>query len=127
VVHEATADADTLLGTNGDDVFAWSLADNLPGGDTIVDFDASSDVIDIADILDSAVDTADLSSYLDIGLSGDGASTVIRVSNSGDFEHADQVITLEGVNLLGGVDLNDPAALNDALQHLVDAGKLITD
>jgi len=125
VIHEATAGSDTLLATDGDDVFAWTLADHLTDGDTVIGFDASADVINIADILDGSV--ADISSVVEIGLSGDGASTVIRVSNTGDFAHADQTITLEGVNLLGGVDLDDPAALSAALHNLVDAGKLVTE
>ena len=60
-------------------------------------------------------------------MSGDGVSTVIKVSNTGDFENAEQTITVQDVNLVAGVDLDDTAALATALQNLVDAGKLITE
>jgi hypothetical protein len=126
-VQYATADADTLLATDGEDVFAWSLADHTVAGDTVIGFDQTADAINIADILDSSVDRGDFSSYLEVGLADDGASTVLRVSSAGDFANADQTITLQDVNLLDGVNLDDSAALHAALQHLVDAGKLITD
>ena len=127
VVQSATAEADTLLGTEGADVFAWSLADNTAAGDLIVGFDLDADAINIADLLGDTTNTADFSSYLDISLAGDGVSTVIRVSNTGDFDNAEQTITVQDVNLVAGVDLDDSVALNAALQSLVDAGTLITD
>ena len=126
-VQTATAEADTLLATDEADVFVWSLADNTPTGDLIVGFDATADAINIADILVDSVDTTDFASYLDVSMSGDGVSTVIKVSNTGDFENAEQTITVQDVNLVAGVDLDDTAALATALQNLVDAGKLITE
>ena len=50
-----------------------------------------------------------------------------KISNSGDFDNAEQTITVAGVNLLDGVDLDDGAAVAAALQQLVDAGKLVTE
>ena len=126
-VQSATAAADTLLGSDGADVFAWSLSDNLAEGDTIVDFDGDADSISIADLLEDTTDSADYASYLDVSLGEDGVSTVIKVSNTGDFDNAEQTITVQGVNLVDGVDLNDSVALNAALQQLVDAGKLVTE
>jgi hypothetical protein len=123
--HTATDGADTLLATDDTDVFVWSLADNTVQGDSIVGFNAAADAINIADILADTVDTTDFSSYLDVSL--EGASTVLRISNTGDFEHADQVITVQDVNLFEGVDFSDTAALTTALQNMVDSGKLITD
>ena len=124
-LQTATAEADTLLATDDADVFVWSLADNTPEGDLIVGFDVTADAINIADILGDSVDTTDFASYLDVSL--DGASTVIKVSNTGDFENAEQTITVQDVNLMAGVELDDSAALATALQNLVDAGKLITE
>jgi hypothetical protein len=121
----ATSESDTLLATDDADVFVWSLADNTVQGDSIVGFNAAADAINIADILADTVDTTDFSSYLDVSLAG--ASTVLRISNTGDFEHADQVITVQDVNLFEGVDFSDTAALTTALQNMVDSGKLITD
>ena len=71
------------------------------------------------------MNTTDFASYLDISL--EGADTVIKVSNSGDFQNAQQIITVQDVNLFAGIDYNDSAALSTALQNMVDAGKLITD
>ena len=124
-VHNATGAAETLLATDDSDVFVWSLADQTAQGDSIVGFNTAADAINIADILADSVNTTDFSSYLDVSL--DGASTVLRVSSTGDFAHADQVITVQDVNLFEGVNFNDSAALATALQNMVDAGKLITD
>ncbi len=124
-LHTATGDSDTLLATDDADNFVWSLADHTAQGDSIVGFNAEADAINISDILADTVDTTDFSSYLNVSL--EGASTVLRISSTGDFEHADQVITVQDVNLFQGVDFSDTAALATALQNLVDAGKLITD
>ncbi len=120
-----TGAADTLLATNDADIFVWSLADNTATGDQIVGFNSAADAISIADLLDATVNTTDFASYLDISL--EGADTVIKVSNSGDFQNAQQIITVQDVNLFAGIDYNDSAALSTALQNMVDAGKLITD
>ena len=121
----ATENADMLVATDEADVFVWSLADNTVEGDQIVGFHPDADSINIADILGDSVDTTDFSSYLDVRLEGD--STVIKVSSSGDFDHAEQVITVQDVNLFEGIDFSDSDALSTALQNMVDAGKLITD
>ena len=70
---------------------------------------------------------ADFPASLDARCVGDGVRTVIKVSNTGDFNNAEQTITVAGVNLVDGVDLADSIAMATALQNLVDAGKLITD
>ena len=113
------------MATDDADKFVWSLADDTVQGDTIVGFNEAADAINIADILADTVDTTDFSSYLNVSV--DGASTVLRISSTGDFEHADQVITVQDVNLFEGVDFSDTAALSTALQNMVDSGKLITD
>ena len=121
----ATGASDTLSATGDADVFVWSLADNTVEGDQIVGFNPDADAINIADLLDDTVDTTEFSSYLDVSLEGD--NTVIKVSNSGDFENAQQTITVQDVNLFEGIDFSDSAAVSTALQNMIDAGKLITD
>ena len=108
------------------DVFAWSLGDRTSDGDVIVGFNSDEDAIDIGDLL-VGLDATDLSQFVDVGLADNGASTVLKFSSSGDFNSADQVITLQGVDLFADVDLGGPSALNAALQNLVEAGKLITE
>jgi hypothetical protein len=122
----ASGGADTFVAVEGvADVFSWSLGDETTGGDLIVGFNLDEDAIDIADLL-VGVDTTDLSQVLEVGLADD-VSTVIKVSAAGDFAAADQVITVQDVDLFDGVDLDDLSAVNSALQSLVDAGKLIAD
>jgi hypothetical protein len=126
-LNAAGGDADTFVAVEGEaDVFAWSLGDETADGDLIIGFNLDEDAIDIADLL-VGLDTADLSQFLEVGLADDGASTVIRVSASGDFASADQVITVKDVDLFAGVNFDDQFAVNSALQSLVDAGKLIAD
>jgi|GEM_PF-3386642 len=124
-LHTATVGADTLLATGDADVFAWSLADHTAQDDLLVGFNPAADAIDITDLLGDSVHTTDLSSHLDVSL--DGNSTVLKISNTDDFDHAEQVITVQDVNLFEGIDLSDSAAFNTALQNMVDAGKLVTD
>jgi hypothetical protein len=126
-LNSSEGDAGTLVAIDGAaDVFAWSLGDETTDGDLIVGFNADEDAIDIADLL-VGLDTADLTQFLEVGLADDGASTVIKVSASGDFASADQVITVQDVDLFAGVDFGDLSAVKSALQSLVDAGKLIAD
>ena len=126
-LNSPEGDAGTLVAIEGAaDVFAWSLGDETTDGDLIVGFNPDEDSIDIADLL-VGLDTADLTQFLEVGLADDGASTVIKVSASGDFASADQVITVQDVDLFADVDFGDLSAVNSALQSLVDAGKLIAD
>ena len=126
-LNAAGGDADTFVAVEGaPDVFAWSLGDETADVDLIVGFNLDEDAINIADLL-IGLDTADLSQFLEVGLADDGASTVIKVSASGDFGSADQVITVKDVDLFAGVDFGDLSAVNSALQSLVDAGKLIAE
>jgi hypothetical protein len=126
-LNAAGGDADTFVAVEGaPDVFAWSLGDETADGDLIIGFNLDEDAINIADLL-VGLDTTDLSQFLDVGLADDGASTVIKVSASGDFGSADQVITVQDVDLFAGVDFGDLSAVNSALQSLVDAGKLIAE
>jgi len=83
--------------------------------------------LDLRDLLvgEEAAD-ADLGSYL--SASYDGANTIIEVSSTGGFKgngsdagSVDFTITVEGVDLIG--DLSGA----DAIQAMIDAGKLNVD
>ncbi|GHD25163.1 retention module-containing protein [Parahalioglobus pacificus] len=123
---------DSLLGTDGDDVFAFSLSDggDAPANVTISDFgESGTDSLDLRDLLVGEEATDDLSAYLNISLSEDGADTVIEVSTSGAFQGGDsdsalvdQTITLEGVDLVSGAD-----DVNTIIQTMIDSGTLTID
>jgi hypothetical protein len=126
-VQEATDTADLLVATDGADIFAWSLADHTEEGDVITGFDVANDAIDLRDLLiGEEAEGADLTSYLNV--TSDGVDTVIKVSTTGDFKgnpsdegNVDQIITLEGIDLVGGNDLDT------VIQDMLTSGKLIVD
>ncbi|MEO8057997.1 MAG: VCBS domain-containing protein [Burkholderiales bacterium] len=122
-----------------------------PARDVITDFDNASysgDVLDLRDLLvgethaanavslpgsigsNNAItvtaDTGNLGNYLHFSLVG--GNTVVEISSTGGFSSGyqstvvDQVITLNGVNLIGGFT-TDNQVLNDLLKR----GKLVTD
>ena len=122
-----------------------------PARDVIVDFDNASyagDILDLRDLLVGethaantvalpgvidasnaltvAADSGNLDSFLHFSLVGN--NTVLEISATGGFSGGynsgavDQVITLNGVNLVGGFS-SDHQILDDLLQR----GKLITD
>ncbi|MCB1845038.1 MAG: type I secretion C-terminal target domain-containing protein, partial [Halioglobus sp.] len=130
---EGSLDA-PLLGTAGDDVFVWELADigtpGNPDADTVLRFGSEgNDVLDLSDLLVDANpgeggDIGDLDQFLNI--TSDGTDTVVRVSSSGGFAGGsfdpaavDQTITLIGV------DLGDDSA--QAIRDLLSSGQLLTD
>jgi hypothetical protein len=123
-------DGESLLATDGDDVFAFALSDAgaAPADVTISGFgDSGTDSLDLRDLLTGEEASDDLSSYLNVRL--DGADTVIEVSSSGSFKGnpsdagaIDQTITLEGVDLVG--DMSD---VNLVIQSMLDSGKLTID
>ena len=101
-----------LTGGNGADVFPWELADRgaagTPATDVVTDFNngAGGDVLDLRDLL-VGESAGNLANYLHFSTSG--ADTTISVSSTGGFSGGycggavDQVITLQGVNLVGGM------------------------
>jgi len=120
---------DILYGGAGDDTFVWEEGDAgmvaAPAHDVVKDFGNGNDKLDLSDLLQGeGADDADLSDYLNVSL--DGADTVIRVSTSGnlatDGSGFDQMITLEGVDLTGGV-----SDQNQLIDDLIAAGKLVVD
>jgi hypothetical protein len=126
---ESEASPGTLLATEGDDVFAFTLADAGSQPTTILGFgDSGKDVLDLRDLLQGEeAGGADLTSYLNVTY--DGANTVIKVSADGDFKgnpgdanKVDHTITLEGVDLVSGHD--DMASV---IQSMLDSGKLSID
>ncbi len=120
---------DILIGGAGDDIFKWGDGDagtvSSPAHDTVKDFGLGNgdpngeDKLDLADLL-TATASDDLTQFLSI--SYDGANTVINVSSAGGLvaNGPDQIITLEGVNLVGSY--TDQTSL---INSLVNDGKLV--
>jgi VCBS repeat-containing protein len=128
---------DALTGGLGDDVFAWSLAD-ANSNDVITDFEVTdtdnSGDLSAAEILDTntTIDAIDLSDLLVgeesnpitdyLSVTYDGTNTIINVTPDGSGGATSQSITVEGVDLTGG--LTDQTTI---IQNLLDGGKLVVD
>ena len=122
---------DDLSGGDGADVFAWRLGDaatpGAPAQDTVLDFNDASggDVLDLRDLL-AGDDPSSLANYLHFESAGGG--TTIAISSTGGFSGGytsaavDQVITLQNVDLVGGLG-SDADVIND----LITRGKLLTE
>jgi large repetitive protein len=124
---------DTMSGLAGSDTFRWVLGDQgttaTPAQDTVTDFNSTAaasggDILDLRDLLVGEVhagtDTGNLANYLHFSYDSGANATTVNVSS-----HAvgvDQVITLQGVNLIGSLT-TDQAVIQD----LLNKGKLITD
>ncbi|MEP6389488.1 MAG: type I secretion C-terminal target domain-containing protein, partial [Halioglobus sp.] len=127
---EFEARTDNVFATDGDDVFAFALSDSgdAPADVTISGFgEEGSDSLDLRDLLAGEEAADDLSAYLNVSF--DGESTIVEVSASGSFQGnqgdatlVDQTITLEGVDLVGGMD-----DVNSVIQSMLDSGKLTID
>nr|WP_315848639.1 Ig-like domain-containing protein [uncultured Rhodoferax sp.] len=122
------------------DTFKWQLSDRGTTGasaasDTIIGFDvapvsSNGDILDLRDLLTAEVhtglDTGNLANYLHFEYVG--GNTIAHISSAGQFaggyqeSKQDQVITLQGVNLVGSFS-NDQQIVAD----LLSKGKLITD
>jgi len=123
---------DTLIGGLGADTFAWKLADHgtstTPAIDTIKDFDnvSNSDKLDLRDLLvgeaHSGTAAGNLSSYLNFSFNAGTNTTTLSIKSSSTLTAPDQIITLEGVNLVGSFTSQDAI-----IQDLFSRGKLITD
>ena len=102
---------DTMTGGTGADVFSWSLADRgtvgAPATDTITGFTAAAgdDILDLRDLLVGESRTrcrcrqpgrATCTS----AISG-GNTTTIEVKSHGTARRIDQIILLQGVDLVG--------------------------
>ncbi|WP_162524681.1 Ig-like domain-containing protein [Comamonas sp. CAH-2] len=135
-VHEqhATLGNDSLLGSSGDDVFIWQWADRgtikNPGNDTVQNFGKQgNDKLDLSDLLQGEEKTEDLSQFLHFDKQG--GNTVVKISSSGDLKmiggdsvkNYDQLITLEGVDLVGSAHGDQ----NKLIHNLIQQGKLLID
>ncbi len=120
------AGTDTLTGGLGADVFKWELTDRgttaSPAIDTITDFDNDSDKLDLRDLLVGESHSGNLSSYLNFTYDSGTNTTTLSVKTSSSLTAPDQVILLEGVNLVGSFGTQDAI-----IADLFSRGKLITD
>jgi len=125
---------DTLIGGTGNDTFRWLDGDAgtvaLPAEDVIRDFGLGGadpngrDVLDLRDLLTGEENSSDLGQYLNFAFNG--TDTVLKVSTTGGLDASgngyNQLITLEGVNLVNGATDQHQLALD-----LIAAGKLQID
>ncbi|MBT9591151.1 MAG: type I secretion C-terminal target domain-containing protein, partial [Thiobacillus sp.] len=123
---------DTLTGGLGADIFKWQLNDGgttaSPATDTIKDFNNvnNSDKLDLRDLLvgesHSGNLAGNLASYLNFSYNSGTNTTTLSVKTSSTLTAPDQIITLEGVNLVGTFTSQDAI-----IADLFSRGKLITD
>jgi len=124
--------SDTLTGGLGADTFRWELGDGgttaAPAIDTVKDFDnvANSDKLDLRDLLvgesHTGTSAGNLASFLHFTYSSGTNTTTVEVKSSSALAAPDQIINLEGVNLVG--TFTSDAAI---IQDLFTRGKLVTD
>ena len=123
---------DNLTGGLGSDVFRWQLADNgttaAPARDTVTDFNntATGDVLDLRDLLVGELHTGanagNLASYLNFTYDATTTTTTVSVKSSSTLTAPDQIILLQGVDLVGTFTSQDAI-----IADLFTRGKLITD
>ncbi|MCJ8337208.1 MAG: type I secretion C-terminal target domain-containing protein, partial [Pseudomonadales bacterium] len=119
-----------LFASDEDDIFTVTAAETGEKGEdiAIIGFgEKGNDALDLSDLLSMQDNGDDLSSYLNVSF--DGENTLIEVSASGSFadqqadaSQIDQAISLQGVDLIGGIDNVDTV-----IQGLLDNGNLIID
>ncbi len=131
VVHDTSGDT-VLTGSEGADVFRWSLAD-AGATDTVTDFNTASpaaggDVLDIHDLLPPE-SAGNLGSYLRFEDSG-GGGTLLKISQEGAFNGDaahDAGVNYQSIDLqhvdLGGLG----STQQQIIDNLLGSGKLITD
>ncbi|WP_018994937.1 retention module-containing protein [Thioalkalivibrio sp. ALJ2] len=121
------AGSDTLTGGGGSNTFVWFFGDQAMDGtpaahDVITDFklsdNGSGDVLDLSDLLQGE-EAGELGQYL--YAESQGGDTVLFVHSTGQLgangDNADQIITLQGVDLGGSSDVIIQALLdNDQLK-----------
>ncbi|AQS38240.1 VCBS repeat-containing protein [Shewanella psychrophila] len=111
---------DQMHGGEGNDTFIWNT-DSINGeSDTVLDFDAVEDVLDLSDLLSGETDNAlDLVDYLSFDVSG--GDTIITIDLDGNGAGTDTItILLQGTSLAG---VGDQAII----QGLLDNNALIVD
>jgi VCBS repeat-containing protein len=134
---------DTMTGGGGSDTFIWradshGIAAGMPSYDRITDFDTRAkanggDVLDLRDLLQGEENNP-LDKYLHFETKSETiegntvTSTVIHVSSEGHFTDPQHVGGVENLQItLQGVDLSGLGGDDQIIQHLISAGKLITD
>lgn len=88
------ANADVLTGGDGSDVFAWGIGDT-DATDTITDFDAGIDLIDLTGLLEAGLSASfDISDYVNAAFTDVAGNAVLQVdlTGSGDFSGSDLAI-----------------------------------
>ncbi len=116
---EATEAADGDVKIFGQSEVTWEDGEVTIAEDT-------SFAINVADLLPEADGAEDITAYLQASF--DGANTIVQVSKSGGFTGeagataaVDRTVTFEGIDLVGGLEGSD------AIQAMIDAGKLNVD
>ncbi|MHA7817907.1 MAG: Ig-like domain-containing protein, partial [Pseudohaliea sp.] len=116
---EAAGAADGDVKIFGQSEVTWKDGEVTVAEDT-------SFAINVADLLPESDASERIDAYLQASF--DGANTIVEVSRSGGFTgeagaaaQVDQTITFEGVDLVGGLEGSD------AIQAMIDAGKLNVD
>ena len=125
--HRTSEGDNLLIAVDGEaDVFSWELsdADGEGASDVILNFDVEEDSLDIRDLINvDDLDSVDISDYVSVTTS-DSGDTVVKVSSNGELADGngyDQMITLEGVDLLAGNDLDS------VIRDMLDSGSQVSD
>ncbi|MFP4313918.1 MAG: type I secretion C-terminal target domain-containing protein [Alphaproteobacteria bacterium] len=104
---------DVLNGGTGSDTFVFN---SLDGSDTVKDFEAGIDKLDISEILEGYDElSSDLENFIQLVIDQNNADTILQVNADGQGTDFQTIATLEGVSLTEGLDL------------LVQNGTLIVD
>jgi Ca2+-binding RTX toxin-like protein len=117
---------DELWGGLGADVFRWELNDGgtetSPAIDVVKDFNpGEGDSLDLRDLL-VGENTANIIEYLNFSYDAATKTTVVEVRSSGDAMAApDQIIRLENIDLVGGLDNAT------VIQNLITNNNLLID
>ncbi|MEP4485889.1 MAG: VWA domain-containing protein, partial [Halioglobus sp.] len=110
----------TTEGTHAD-ITGITLTTGTPvNTDTITDYDAELDALDIGDLLGGGAE---------LSLNFDGGDAQVVVTNAGG-ENVDQVINLSGVGesaLEAALGLDATADANSIISAMLDQGKIVTD
>uniref|UniRef100_UPI002592D8A7 beta strand repeat-containing protein n=1 Tax=uncultured Idiomarina sp. TaxID=352961 RepID=UPI002592D8A7 len=126
-------DSDVLIGGGGNDTFVWKGDDegtvNIPEADTIQDFtlgnfssDEDADRLDLSDLLQGE-STGTIDNYLYAEDDGNG-NTVLHINSEGNLsgtDNADQVVTLQDVQMADG------QTSSDFIQQMLNDGQLLID
>ncbi|MGG4605426.1 Ig-like domain-containing protein, partial [Paenalcaligenes sp. Me131] len=129
---------DVMYSGSGDDTFAWLLGDegtvDVPAHDVIYDFgtgsgsEFGSDVVDLSGMLKgSGISPDNLEHYLQVSFDSATNKTIMNINTKGDLDvdggNANQIIELDGVDLVGAAGQSQA----DLINSLIQQGKLNID